>query len=56
MPNASKLLHKFSGGSSKRIYIILKGASGDHEDGGTDISKLVQFLFAHRPSRLLLCL
>lgn len=32
IPDASTLLHKFSGGSSKRVYILLKS---DDENGGT---------------------
>lgn len=32
IPDASTLLHKLSGGSSKRVYILLKN---DDKDGGT---------------------
>ena len=34
MPDAAKLLHKFQGGTSKKVYLILKN---DDENGGTDI-------------------
>lgn len=34
MPDATQLLHKFKGGTSKRVYLILKN---DDENGGTDI-------------------
>ena len=34
MPDATQLLHKFKGGTPKRVYLILKN---DDENGGTDI-------------------
>lgn len=34
VPDATQLLHKFKGGTSKRVYLILKN---DDENGGIDI-------------------
>lgn len=34
VPDATQLLQKFKGGTSKRVYLILKN---DDENGGTDI-------------------
>lgn len=50
IPEAKQLIEKFKGGTSKRVYIILRD---DDKNGGTNTRMLTQFSFAQRSLKLL---